>query len=364
MFQFIDSFTSKIVGDGFVFNLLKAVFTLVIVLILAFAVYVIATAILKGVSSKAKSITVSKIASSIMSNKLNKHLYYLICFSLLGVFSDRFVDASRIVSIISVYGSIITLMIILSNAMDVIVDVYSTKSISKKRPIKGPLQIAKFLIYSVFVIIIIATLINQSPLVLISGIGTFTAILSIVFKDPLLGLVAGIQITSENMLQIGDWVSIPSANVEGSVTDIALVSVKVTAFDNTVYTVPAYTFLSTPFKNWHQTIKKAQRQVSFNLTIDAESIKPEENGTNLTNFRNDLIALIKEDEHTNKKLSVICRTKGTSTGIGVPVEVLFTTDIVDYDTYCNYVSEYTEKAIAMLPKYGLIHYQTRISTLK
>lgn len=363
MFQVIDSFLYNLVGEGFLGNFLRAVTTLAIILIISYIIYFIFTLILKRLTTKAKSISVSKIASSIMSNKIHKHSFALIFFFLLSTYAGRFMDLTGLVSTISLYGSIISLMLIIGNLTDVIVDFYSTKQISKKRPIKGPLQIAKFLVYCVFGLIMIATLINQSPLVLISGIGTFTAILSIVFKDALLGLVAGIQITSENLLQIGDWISIPSENVEGAVTDIALVSVKVKAFDNTMYTVPAYTFLSTPFKNWHSTIKNSQRQVHFSLTIDAESIKNEEDGTNLTRYRNDLMKLIKADEHTSKKFSAIVRTNGSTTGIGIPVEVYFTTDITDYDTYCSYVSDYTEKAIAMLNEYGLIHYQTRISTL-
>ncbi len=364
MFHFIDTLLFDLLGDTFITYMLIGVITLFVIALLSFILYFIFTSVVKRVIKKAKKKSTSVTAQSIINNKLHKQFFVLSFAFLLSAYADRFKDITKLVSVVALYTSIICLMLILSNCLDVVVDYYSTKSISKKRPIKGPLQIIKYLIYCVFGLIVIATLINQSPLVLISGIGTFTAILSIVFKDALLGLVAGVQITSENLLQIGDWVSIPSENVEGSITDIALVSVKVTAFDNTVYTIPAYTFLSTPFKNWHQTIKKAERQVNIALTVDAMSLKKEEDGsTNLTKFRSDLTKAISEDPHLNKKYSVIVKSKASTTGLGIPVEVYFTTDVADYTEYCNYTSEWTEKALAMLPDYGLVPYQTRINTL-
>ena len=127
-------------------------------------------------------------------------------------------------------------------------DVYH--EVSKKRPIKGLLQIIEIFIAIILVTFVIANWIDESPLVLLSGIGAFAAVLSIIFKDTLLGFVAGVQLATNDMVHIGDWIEMPKYSVDGMITDISLISVKVENADNTITTVPAYALVSDSFKNW------------------------------------------------------------------------------------------------------------------
>jgi miniconductance mechanosensitive channel len=361
MLELLDSWILEITGGGFKSAILSLLIYIVLSLVLAFIVFIAVSSVLMAQEKHSRSQSFKKIAGFALKRKMPYKAFVFSLFFFISLFTEHTLSFQKILGKISLFGMIVSIMILIASSIDIASDFYATKRIARRRPLKGPLQILKSLILFVFGIVILAVLIGQSPLVLISGIGTFTAILSIVFKDALLGLVAGIQITSENLLQIGDWISIPSAGVEGTVTDIALISVKVTSFDNTVTTVPAYTFLSTPFKNWHKTINEHKRQVSFTLAIDPSSVTKEENGTNLTRFRNDLIEEIKADEHVNKELSVVVRTGKNNEGKGIPVEVFFTTDVSDYDEYCHYASVYIDRAAASLKDYELKAF--RISSL-
>lgn len=361
MLELLDSWILEITGGGFKSAILSLLIYIVLSLVLAFIVFIAVSSVLMAQEKHSRSQSFKKIAGFALKRKMPYKAFVFSLFFFISLFTEHTLSFQKILGKISLFGMIVSIMILIASSIDIASDFYATKRIARRRPLKGPLQILKSLILFVFGIVILAVLIGQSPLVLISGIGTFTAILSIVFKDALLGLVAGIQITSENLLQIGDWISIPSAGVEGTVTDIALISVKVTSFDNTVTTVPAYTFLSTPFKNWHKTINEHKRQVSFTLAIDPSSVTKEENGTNLTRFRNDLIEEIKADEHVNKEFSVVVRTGKNNEGKGIPVEVFFTTDVSDYDEYCHYASVYIDRAAASLKDYELKAF--RISSL-
>ena len=120
----------------------------------------------------------------------------------------------------------------------------------KNRPMKGFIQIFRVVFYCVVVIVIISILINKSPLNLITGLGAFTAVLMLVFKDTILGLVAGVMISEDDMLRIGDWIEMPQNNINGTVIDISLDVVKVQNFDNTIVTVPPYSLVSGSFINW------------------------------------------------------------------------------------------------------------------
>lgn len=139
---------------------------------------------------------------------------------------------------------LIIMFFVISSVLNAIDDIYRTKPISKLRPIKGFLQVVKIIAYIVNVIIIIANLLDKSPLLLLSSIGALTAVFSFVFKNSILGFIAGIQLTSNDMLRIGDWIDMPKYGADGDVIDITLNTVKVQNFDKTIVTIPAYALIS------------------------------------------------------------------------------------------------------------------------
>lgn len=171
----------------------------------------------------------------------------------------------------STYIIVISLFVI-NAVLDSINDIYRTYPISKVRPIKGLLQVIKIIFYIIIGIVIIANLMGESPLILLSGIGALTAVFSFVFKDSILGFIAGIQLTSNDMLRIGDWIEMPKYGADGDVIDITLNTVKVQNFDKTIVTLPAYSLVSDSFKNWRGVMEFGGRRIKRSIYIDLNSI--------------------------------------------------------------------------------------------
>lgn len=144
----------------------------------------------------------------------------------------------------------------------------------KNRPMKGFIQIFRVVFYCVVVIVIISILINKSPLNLITGLGAFTAVLMLVFKDTILGLVAGVMISEDDMLRIGDWIEMPQNGINGTVTDISLTVIKVQNFDNTIVTVPPYSLVSGSFVNWRGMSDSGGRRIMREYALKLDCIKP------------------------------------------------------------------------------------------
>lgn len=167
---------------------------------------------------------------------------------------------------------LIVLIFVISSLLDSIDDIYRTKPISNVRPIKGFLQVVKIASYIIIGIVIVATLIGQSPLILLSSIGALTAVFSFVFKDSILGFIAGIQLTANDMLRIGDWIDMSKYGADGNVIDITLNTVKVQNFDKTIVTIPAYALISDSFKNWRGMQQFGGRRIKRCIYIDVNSI--------------------------------------------------------------------------------------------
>ena len=352
MYDVLDKWLLEHMDDGLAYASVSGILKLIIAALIATVIYFILRVINTLMFSKSKVELLKKMSSLAFEKRT---MFLTGVFTFFALIYEAFPKISTI-------GSIITLMVLLCSVVDIINALYQTKEISRQRPIKGILSVVKVAICILFAIILISALLNQNPVVLISGVGAFTAVLSIVFKDALAGLVAGIQITSEHMFEIGDWISIPSLGVEGEVKDIALISVKIQGFDNIMHTLPASTFVATSSKNWHKTIRNKMRQVKYQITVDPDSIVMDGDETNLTRWRHSVLETIKADPHYKKGFATQCRTQGSTSGFGVPVEVFFTVDIADYDTYCEYTSAFGSNITATLKDYGLKHYKVTSST--
>ncbi len=146
---------------------------------------------------------------------------------------------------------LITAVLSFGALLDAINDIYvETFEAAKSRPIKGYLQVVALLAYMATGIVVISILADRSPVVFLSGLGALTAVLILVFRDTILSLVASLQIMSNDMIRIGDWVEMPQANADGDVVDIALHTVKIQNWDKTITTIPTHKFISESFKNW------------------------------------------------------------------------------------------------------------------
>jgi miniconductance mechanosensitive channel len=195
-------------------------------------------------------------------------LFYLLRFVLY--------DYESIVTIIQgaikAYIVILSLMVIdpLVNGLH---NIYQTLPVSKDRSIKGYIQVVKIIIYFVAILLIISILFNKELTRLLAGLGAIAAILILVFKDTLLGFVASIQLSANRMIKVGDWITMPKHNADGTVIEISLHTVKVQNWDKTIITIPTYALVSDSFTNWKGMEESGGRRIKRSINIDMKSVK-------------------------------------------------------------------------------------------
>ena len=294
-----------------------------------------------------------------------------------------------------IYLIIITI-IVLFKLMESIEEVYSGLNISKERPIKGYIQVFQMIATIIGGIMIISNLMNKSPWKLLSGIGAVTAIILLIFKDSILGFVAGIQLAANNMIRIGDWIEMPKYNADGDVIEINLTTVKVRNFDKTITTIPVYAFISDSFKNWRGMSESGGRRIKRPIYIDATTIKictnemlekykkisyiseyigekslevneynknidisQTANGRRLTNigtFRHYVLSYLKNNPEINQNMTLLVRQLEI-TPQGLPIEIYaFSKDVV-WQNYEKIQSDIFDHLLAVLPEFDLKVFQ-------
>jgi len=157
--------------------------------------------------------------------------------------------------------------------LDALGDATQSMDIVSRLPVRGMLQSLKLLGTIIALILVTALLIGKSPLILFSGLGAMTAVLLLIFKDPILGLVAGIQLSANDMLRVNDWLEMPQYGADGDVIDISLTTVKVRNWDKTITSIPSYALISDSFKNWRNIHKVGGRRIMRAIHIDATSVR-------------------------------------------------------------------------------------------
>ncbi|MNQ34570.1 Miniconductance mechanosensitive channel YbdG [compost metagenome] len=168
---------------------------------------------------------------------------------------------------------IVTVAVAIGAALDMTNALYARSPRAHRRSIKGYLQVVKIVIYAIATILVIAALIDRSPLLLLSGLGALAAVLMLVFKDTILSLVASVQLNSNDMLRVGDWIEMPQVNADGDVIDIALHTVKVQNWDKTVTTIPTWRLINESYKNWRGMQESGGRRIKRALLIDQTSVR-------------------------------------------------------------------------------------------
>ena len=265
----LSKFYSKMIADysGFI-------------LVVAFAMiifYIAKFIIVRWVHRLAQK-SASNWDDAFVDRKVFKRIAYLIPALIIHtgaeyVIPDYPVTLGAVLVLIKVY--IVTVaMIVLKSVLDASNDIYNSYEISKTRPIKGFLQVAKIFLYVLYFIVIITVLFLRSKgFGWIAGLGAFSAVLLLVFKDPILGFAGGIQLATNDMLRIGDWIEMPKYNADGTVVDITITTVKVQNWDNTITTIPTYFLVSDSYKNWRGMQESGARRIRRHILIDMSSIK-------------------------------------------------------------------------------------------
>ena len=278
-------------------------------------------------------------------------------------------------------------------------DVADQKEELQGKPLKGLMQTGQVIAFFVCIILIISILIDKSPARLLAGLGASAAILMLVFKDSIMGLVSGIQLTANDMLHVGDWISMSKYGVNGRVTEVTLNTVKVRNWDNTIVTVPPYLLISDSFQNWRPMQDSGGRRVMRSVNIDMNSVRfctpemldrfrkirllkdyideterliaesneqagvendPEPvNGlhqTNLGVFRAYLERYLRSLAGINQEMMLMVRQL-QPTKKGLPVELYFFSKVTEWTVYEKVQADVFDHVLAVIPEFGLRVFQ-------
>ena len=298
---------------------------------------------------------------------------------------------------------VLTIALAIGALLDILNTLYQRRPNAHLKPIKGYLQVIKIAIFAIAAILMVAALIDRSPLIVLSGLGAMSAVLMLVFKDTILSFTAGVQISSNDMLRVGDWIEMPQVGADGFVVDIALHTVKVQNWDKTITTIPTWRLMSESFKNWRGMFSSGGRRIKRMLRLDTNRVRfltPEEidrlariallqpyldgkkqdvlqtnaalrerlgehavepaNQRRLTNigtFRAYVDAYVRAHPGIHKDMLLIVRTL-EPTGEGVPLELYCFTATTAWVEYERIQGDIFDHLIAILPEFGLGLYQS------
>jgi len=293
---------------------------------------------------------------------------------------------------------ILTLAMAIAAALNIAEALYRRRPQANLKPIKGYVQIVKIAIYAIATILIIATLIDRSPLILLSGLGAMAAVLILVFQDTLLSLVAGVQISSTDMVRVGDWIEMPALNADGDVTEISLYTVRVQNWDKTISNIPIRKLVTESFKNWRGMTEAGGRRIKRSINLDQTSIRflaaneieklrkfrhlerylqqkegdlKEWNGklgdkgrtsantrrlTNVGTFRAYVEAYLRDHPRIHQGMTLLVRQLQPSRE-GLPIELYCFTNTTAWGEYESIQSDILDHMIALLPEFDLRIFQ-------
>ena len=261
----------------------------------------------------------------------------------------------------------------------VLLDVYNARDKQKNHPMKGFVQVLQVLLFFIGGIVIIAVLVNKSPMTLFAGLGASAAVLMLVFKDSILGFVAGGQLSANDMLRIGDWIQLPNGVANGTVEEITLNTVKIRNWDETISTVPPYTLVNNSFQNWRGMQESGGRRVNKNIYLDMTTLKfctPEdldairknvplmadyqpaegEVPTNSQLYRIYIERYLRSLPVVNQDMDLIISQKEPTT-YGVPIQVYFFSRNKVWREYERIQSDIFDHLLAIVGKFDLKLYQ-------
>jgi miniconductance mechanosensitive channel len=257
--------------------LIKSAVIIVLLILLSYLVYLITNKILFRIIQNLIKRTKHVWDDMLFQRKVFKRLshfapaiiiYYFAKFGLVD-----FPQVAEFVKLATYIYMILAGMFVLDAFLSAMHDAYLTLPISNERPIKGYIQSIKIIVYAFGIIIILSVILGKSTGTLLASLGAIAAILILVFKDTILGFVSGIQLSANQMVKPGDWISMPSRNADGTVLEITLNTVKVQNWDRTISTIPTYALISESFQNWKGMEESEGRRIARSVNIDLKSVK-------------------------------------------------------------------------------------------
>lgn len=275
---------------------------------------------------------------------------------------------------------VVIMTLVLNSFANLVEEYYRRLPIAKQRPIKSYIEVLKIILFILAAILIGSILLNKSPAVLLTGLGAATAVLSLLFKDSLLGFMASIHMASYDLVRIGDWIEVPAYGADGEVLDISLNTVKVQNWDKTVVTIPTHVLTNTQMKNWRGMLDAGGRRMKRHLKIDMhtirflndemmqkikslpntqeyiDAIEDNKNTTNISLFRRYIEYFLRNHPEIRRDMIMFARQLQPDSE-GLPLEIygfIQHTSIYEYE---NTQAEIFDHLLAVLPYFGLKIYQ-------
>lgn len=273
---------------------------------------------------------------------------------------------------------VITTLMLVNSFLNSLYEISNEHETLRNRPLKGIYQMINLVAIGIGIILIISILIDQNAATILAGLGASAAVLMLIFKDSILGLVAGVQLSANDMLRPGDWITMPKYGADGDVLEVSLTTVKVRNFDKTITTIPPYALVSDSFQNWRGMRETGGRRIKRSIFIDMTTVhfcsekekimfasrgwideaqaKPEAQVVNLYVFRNYLQNYLKEHPRTHKELMIMVRQM-QPTSEGLPLEIYCFSNTTVWPEYEQIQGEIFDHILAVIPEFGLRIFQ-------
>lgn len=273
---------------------------------------------------------------------------------------------------------VITTLMLVNSFLNSLYEISNEHETLRNRPLKGIYQMINLVAIGIGIILIISILIDQNAATILAGLGASAAVLMLIFKDSILGLVAGVQLSANDMLRPGDWITMPKYGADGDVLEVSLTTVKVRNFDKTITTIPPYALVSDSFQNWRGMRETGGRRIKRSIFIDMTTVhfcserekemfasrgwideaqaKPETQVVNLYVFRNYLQNYLKEHPRTHKELMIMVRQM-QPTSEGLPLEIYCFSNTTVWPEYEQIQGEIFDHILAVIPEFGLQIFQ-------
>ena len=273
---------------------------------------------------------------------------------------------------------VITTLMLVNSFLNSLYEISNEHETLRNRPLKGIYQMINLVAIGIGIILIISILIDQNAATILAGLGASAAVLMLIFKDSILGLVAGVQLSANDMLRPGDWITMPKYGADGDVLEVSLTTVKVRNFDKTITTIPPYALVSDSFQNWRGMRETGGRRIKRSIFIDMTTVhfcserekemfasrgwideaqaKPETQVVNLYVFRNYLQNYLKEHPRTHKELMIMVRQM-QPTSEGLPLEIYCFSNTTVWPEYEQIQGEIFDHILAVIPEFGLRIFQ-------
>lgn len=273
---------------------------------------------------------------------------------------------------------VITTLMLVNSFLNSLYEISNEHETLRNRPLKGIYQMINLVAIGIGIILIISILIDQNAATILAGLGASAAVLMLIFKDSILGLVAGVQLSANDMLRPGDWITMPKYGADGDVLEVSLTTVKIRNFDKTITTIPPYALVSDSFQNWRGMRETGGRRIKRSIFIDMTTVhfcsekekimfasrgwideaqaKPETQVVNLYVFRNYLQNYLREHPRTHKELMIMIRQM-QPTSEGLPLEIYCFSNTTVWPEYEQIQGEIFDHILAVIPEFGLRIFQ-------